>query len=103
MARPSRVGCVGRGRTEKRTGFMGSGGEYREIAETAPKKGAPARAGALVESIDWKSSVHPAHAAAAGHARRRLILLLDLGDHRLGREHEPRDRSGVLESVLRHL
>src|SRR5215471_3001948 len=46
-------------------------------------------------------SVHSAHAAGASrHSGRWLLLLLDLGDHRLGRQHEAGDRRRVLQRVL---
>src|SRR5215218_1621712 len=51
--------------------------------------------------------VHPAHAAthaaAARHAALTLVLLLDLGDHRLGGQHQARDGSGVEQRGLGHL
>src|SRR5713101_1539046 len=43
--------------------------------------------------------VHSAHAAAR-HSGRDLLLLLDLADEGLGREHEAGDGGRVLESVL---
>src|SRR5215218_2777603 len=51
--------------------------------------------------------VHPAHAAthaaAARHAALTLVLLLDLGDHRLGGQHQARDGSGVEQRGRGHL
>src|SRR4051794_15351593 len=52
------------------------------------------------------SLVHAVHAAAAMSTMtgaRGLLLLRNLGDHGLGRQHQPSDRSRVLQRSPRHL
>ena len=56
----------------------------------------PVRIEATLEGVDRPGAL------AGGH-RGRLLLLLDLRDHHLGRQHEARDGRGVLERRLRHL
>jgi hypothetical protein len=52
------------------------------------------------------SEIHTAHAATTvvmTATGRRRILLRRLGNHRLGRDHEPGDRRGILQRGTRDL
>src|ERR1700690_1111253 len=56
--------------------------------------------GALNQFFRDRSIVHPAARRMGGG---RILLLGDLGDHALGREQEPSDRSRVLQRRACHL
>ncbi len=59
---------------------------------------------ALQRSERERSSVHPAHAAAAARRRAGFLLLLgDVADERFGRQQQRSDRGGVLERRAHHL
>src|SRR6266571_4799491 len=68
----------------------------------------PNRASALASRSRTDSShIHVAHATHATHATtaaaHRLLILGHLGNHRLRREHEARDRRRVLQGEPRYL
>src|ERR1700693_2844755 len=88
------IGSVGGNRTNKHIAAKEQNDQRRYR-----KKKAPALAGARRSSRATVRSVHSAHSAAR-HSGRSLILLLDLGDEGLGREHEAGDGGRVLEGVL---